>query len=104
MVGLHGSILGAVIMTHRQRTVPAELRGRVQGAFMMLVVGGNALGAQIGGPIARWWGITGPFWFAAVTMTALTALAWGPFGRKPGRAIDAGGCREQVTGRGRPVR
>jgi MFS family permease len=82
--GLHGSILGAVILTHRQRTVPAELRGRVQGAFMMLAVGGNALGALIGGPLARWLGITGPFWFSALAMTAVTVLAWRPFGAATG--------------------
>ncbi|MDP9847053.1 MFS transporter [Streptosporangium lutulentum] len=79
--GVHGSILGAVSVTLRQRSVPDELRGRVQSVYMMLVVGGSALGALVGGSIARWLGITGPFWVSAVVMAVLTVVAWRPFGR-----------------------
>jgi MFS family permease len=79
--GIHGSILGAVSVTLRQRAVPDELRGRVESGYMMFVIGGSALGALIGGPIARWIGLTGPFWMSAVVMAVLTAVAWRPFGR-----------------------
>lgn len=80
--GVHNSIWGAVCVTLRQRTVPDALRGRVQSVYMMFVVGGSALGALIGGSIARWLGITGPFWLSAGAMAVLTALAWRPFGRR----------------------
>ncbi|MFE3451240.1 MFS transporter [Nonomuraea sp. NPDC059194] len=80
--GVHGSVLGAVITTLRQRTVPDELRGRVQSVYLMFAIGGSAVGSLVGGPVARWLGITGPFWLSAVAMTVLTAVAWRPFGRR----------------------
>ncbi|MFC7642170.1 hypothetical protein ACFQX6_15255 [Streptosporangium lutulentum] len=47
---------------------------------MTLAVGGSALGALVGGSIARWIGITGPFWMSAVMMAVLMGVAWRPFG------------------------
>lgn len=79
--GVHNSIFGAVSVTLRQRVIPDELRGRVQSVYMMFVVGGSALGALIGGPIARWLGITGPFWVSAVVMAVFTAASWRTFAR-----------------------
>lgn len=40
------------------------------------------LGSLVGGPVPRWLGVTGPFWCPAVVMTALTVVAWRPFGRR----------------------
>ncbi|HEY6738446.1 MAG TPA: MFS transporter [Actinopolymorphaceae bacterium] len=82
--GLHASVWGAVETTFRQRVVPDRLRGRVQSVFLMLALGGSALGSLIGGPIARLWDVTGPFWMSAVVMAILTLLAWRPFGRAEG--------------------
>jgi MFS family permease len=79
--GVHSSVLGSVETTFRQRRVPEELRGRVQSVFMMFAVGGNVLGALVGGPLVGWYGTTAPFWWSAVVMTAVTAVAWRPFGR-----------------------
>jgi MFS family permease len=79
--GIHASAWGAVEKTLRQRAVPDRLRGRVESVFMMFGMGGTALGALLGGPVARWLGVTGPFWVSAVVMTALTVVAWRPFGR-----------------------
>jgi MFS family permease len=81
LFGVHSSVLAGVETTIRQRRVPEELRGRVQSVFMMLAIGGNAVGALLGGPLARWQGVTAPFWFAAVAMAVVTATAWRPFGR-----------------------
>ncbi|MFJ1756449.1 MFS transporter [Kitasatospora sp. NPDC088134] len=79
--GVHGSIWMGVDRTLVQRAVPDGLRGRVNSVFMALAVGGSALGALIGGPLARTFGLTGPFWFSAVVMAALTVFAWRPFSR-----------------------
>ncbi|MEU4768545.1 hypothetical protein AB0H12_35395 [Actinosynnema sp. NPDC023794] len=43
------------------------------------VVGGSALGALVGGPPARRFGITTPFWFAVVVVAGVAAVAWRPF-------------------------
>ena len=79
--GVHSSVLGSVETTYRQRRVPEELRGRVQSVFFMFAIGGNVVGALIGGPLARWQGVTAPFWCSAVAMAVVTAVAWRPFGR-----------------------
>ncbi|GLW56006.1 MFS transporter [Kitasatospora phosalacinea] len=87
--GVHGAIWVSVDRTLVQRAVPDELRGRVNSAFMALAVGGSALGALLGGPIARLFGLTGPFWFSAAVMTGLTLFAWRPFGRSIDHAVPA---------------
>jgi len=83
--GVHGAVWVSVDRTLVQRAVPSELFGRVMSVFMALAVGGSALGALIGGPLARAFGLTGPFWFSAVVMALLTLFAWRPFSR----SIDA---------------
>ncbi|WP_354644083.1 MFS transporter [Kitasatospora camelliae] len=80
--GAHASVWNSVDATLRQRAVPDELRGRVTSVFMTVVVGGAAVGAAIGGPLAARLGITGPYWVAATVMGALTVLVWRPFGRR----------------------
>ncbi|WP_225844581.1 MFS transporter [Streptomyces sp. HPF1205] len=96
--GVHSSVFGGVETTFRQRRVPEELRGRVQSAFMTFALGGNVLGALIGGPLVRWYGVTAPFWWSAAGMAVLTAVAWRPFGRnlRPGQGGRAAG-RPAVT-------
>ncbi|MGW0731130.1 MFS transporter [Streptomyces sp. NPDC002851] len=84
--GVHSAVFNAVELTRRQRAVPEALRGRVQSVFMTFAVGGNALGALVGGPIAARFGIAGPFWFSAAAMAVLTCVAWRPFGRNLTRA------------------
>ena len=89
--GVHSSVLGSVETTFRQRRVPEELRGRVQSVFLMFAVGGNVVGALIGGPLVRWQGVTAPFWCSAAAMAVVTAVAWRPFGRNldrtPSRSV-----------------
>ncbi|MFI9786963.1 MFS transporter [Kitasatospora sp. NPDC051984] len=81
MFGVHGAVWMNVDRTLVQRSVPDELRGRVMSVFMALAVGGSALGALLGGPLARAFGLTGPFWFSAAVMAVLTLFAWRPFSR-----------------------
>ncbi|MYS24730.1 Predicted arabinose efflux permease, MFS family [Streptomyces sp. DvalAA-14] len=93
--GVHSSVFAGIETTFRQRRVPEELRGRVGSVFMMFAIGGNAVGALIGGPLVSWRGVAAPFWFSAVAMTAVTALCWRPFGRNlpaaaGGAAVGAG--------------
>ena len=89
--GVHSSVLGSVETTFRQRRVPEELRGRVQSVFLMFAVGGNVVGALIGGPLVSWHGVTAPFWCSGAAMAVVTAAAWRPFGRNldrtPSRSV-----------------
>jgi predicted MFS family arabinose efflux permease len=74
--GIHAVVWGTTSSTVRQRTVPDALLGRVTSVYMIGAVGSLAVGSLLGGAIAQRWGVTAPFWFAAVGAAATTALMW----------------------------
>jgi len=55
----------------RQTLIPEGLLGRVSSAYRLVGVGSGALGAVIGGLLARELGLTAPFWFAAAVTLAV---------------------------------
>ena len=75
--GAHAFIWGTTSATVRQRAVPTELQGRVGGVNMLGVCGGLVIGAAIGGPLARYGGVTAPFWFAFAGSALFVVLIWG---------------------------
>ena len=77
--GAHTAVWGAVATTVRQRLVPDRLRARVGSVYFLLVMGGSAIGALLGGFLARWFGLTGPFWIAAVVDGLLLVAVWRRF-------------------------
>ncbi|MEU4762912.1 MFS transporter [Actinosynnema sp. NPDC023794] len=74
--GVHAVVWGSVATTVRQRSTPTELLGRVGSVYQLASVGGAALGALLGGVLARWTGLLTPFWVAGGAVAAMTALAW----------------------------
>lgn len=74
--GVHAVVWGTVATTLRQRAVPPELLGRVSSVFFFASTGGAAIGAALGGLLARSYGLTAGFWVAGVAMVLLTALGW----------------------------
>jgi MFS family permease len=74
--GAHAFIWGTTSTTVRQRAVPFELQGRVGSVNMLGVCGGLVIGAAIGGPLARHWGVTAPFWFAFAGSALFVVLIW----------------------------
>lgn len=68
---LAGTVWNVVTISLRQELIPDRLMGRVFSAFRMLGFGGMALGALASGLLARQFGLTVPYWVAAVTMLAL---------------------------------
>ncbi|GGP54994.1 MFS transporter [Saccharothrix coeruleofusca] len=79
LFGVHAVVWNVVTHSVRQREVPDELRGRVGSAYFLLVIGGSAIGALLGGALAAWFGITAPTWVAFTVMVVLTATAWRHF-------------------------
>ncbi len=91
--GVHAAVWGVLALSLRQRVVPAPLHGRVNSVYMLLAMGGSAVGAPIGGFVARYLGLAAPFWLAFAGMTVLTAAAWrflDPGALAPGSASPAG--------------
>ncbi|GAB2967695.1 MFS transporter [Saccharothrix stipae] len=82
--GVHAVVWSVITQSVRQREVPDELRGRVGSAFFLLSTGGSALGALVGGALARQFGITTPFWFAVVVVAGVAVVAWRPFAAATG--------------------
>lgn len=75
--GAHAFIWGTTSMTVRQRAVPTELQGRVGSVNVLGTYGGLVIGSAIGGPLARHWGLTAPFWFAFAGSALFVVLIWG---------------------------
>ena len=59
----------------RQTLIPDRLLGRVTSVYRLVGVGGGAVGALIGGLLAREFGLSAPFWFAAVVMLTVALIS-----------------------------
>lgn len=76
--GLYAFIWGTISTTVRQRLVPQELQGRIASVNMVGVFGGLVIGQALGGVIAQFWGLTGPWWFAFVGSALTLVFVWRP--------------------------
>jgi MFS family permease len=74
--GVHNGVWNVVTVTLRQTAVPEQLRGRVNSVYYTFAIGGFALGSFLGGLLAREFGLTAPFWVAAVAIAVVAMLAW----------------------------
>ncbi len=77
--GAHAFVWGTTSTVVRQRAVPDSVPGRVTGAYRLAIVLGMVIGTQIGGLLARTYGITAPFWFGFVGSAILVMLLWRQF-------------------------
>jgi MFS family permease len=77
--GAHAAVWGIVVVTIRQRLVPPGLLGRVNSVYFLLTMGGAAVGALVGGLLARALGLTAPFWIAAAGNALLIVAVWHRF-------------------------
>lgn len=91
LFSVHATIWGVVVATVQARMVPDELRGRIAGLRNLMDFTGVAVGTVLGGFLARWFGLTGPFWLAFAAMALIVLLVWK---RLDGADLDASGaCR-----------
>jgi hypothetical protein len=74
--GAHAMVWGVVTVSLRQPLAPEPLRGRVNSVYVLVDLGGAALGALLGGGLASAVGITAPFWLASGAVALLAAAAW----------------------------
>jgi MFS family permease len=81
--GVHGGVWEVATVTLRQKVVPEQLLGRVNSVYNTFSFGGFAVGSLVGGLLARGFGLTAPFWVAAVAVAVVAILAWRLF--TPGR-------------------
>ena len=60
---------------------PPSSRAGSGSVYLVGAFGGLVLGSALGGLIARNWGITAPFWFAAAGSAVFLILIWGQLPR-----------------------
>jgi MFS family permease len=82
--GAHAIVWGTISTSLRQQLVPSRLLGRVNSVYLLFGAGSMALGALLGGLLAQGFGLTAPFWFAFVGVSALTVTAWRTLGAATG--------------------
>lgn len=70
------AVLNVAGVSLRHRSVPADLLGRVTAASRVLVYGGAALGALLGGVLAAGAGMSAPFLFSGAIALVATAAWW----------------------------
>ncbi len=80
MFGAYAFVWGTVSLAVRQRAVPQDLQGRVGSVYGVGLFGGLVAGQALGGPIASWFGLTGPFWFAFIGSAITLVLVWRQLG------------------------
>lgn len=78
--GAYAFVWGTLSTAVRQRAVPTEFQGRVSSVYLVGLMGGLVVGQALGGVIAQRWGLTAPFWFAAVGSGLTLALVWRQLG------------------------
>lgn len=69
-----GSIGGVVGESFRQAVIPNQLLGRVGSAFRLYALGSMAIGALIGGLLARTFGLLTPYWLSAFALLLLSVV------------------------------
>lgn len=77
--GVHAAMWTMVSNSLRQRLTPPELMGRSASLNLFIAFGGNAVGAVLGGVLAKQFGITAPYWVAFVVAIAVAAATWHVF-------------------------
>lgn len=77
--GIHGSLWVMVGMTLRQRLTPPEMMGRSASLNLFIIFGGNAIGALLGGVMAKHFGLAAPYWAGFVVAVIVAVSTWRVF-------------------------
>lgn len=85
LFGFHALVWDAILISERQRLTPDALRGRVSGAYRMLISGAATPGALLGGLLAAGFGLAAPLWVNAAVAAAIIPLVWPVFAMELGR-------------------
>jgi MFS family permease len=103
LLGMHLVMFSTVSASLRQSLAPADMLGRVHGAYRVASNGGLLAGAVLGGLLSTHFGLTAPFVLGFTVLTPMVAVAWGTLNnrdirtaRQPDPADD--GTGEKVPG------
>jgi MFS family permease len=71
LTGITVVVWNVITVSFRQAVVPEDIFGRVNSVYRLLGWGGLSVGALLGGFLARSFGLTVPFWFAAAVLAIM---------------------------------
>jgi predicted MFS family arabinose efflux permease len=74
LIGISLVVWNVITVSFRQAVVPQDIFGRVNSVYQLLGWGGMPVGALLGGFLARSFGLTAPFWFAAAVLAVMFVL------------------------------
>ncbi|WP_336204995.1 MFS transporter [Nonomuraea sp. LPB2021202275-12-8] len=74
--GATGAAANVLVVSARQRLIPAELLGRVNSAYRLIAMGGMPIGAALGGVLGEFAGLPAVFLGAAAVCLAAVGLIW----------------------------
>jgi MFS family permease len=89
LLGMHLVMFSTVGASLRQSLAPADMLGRVHGAYRLASNGGMLAGAALGGVISAHFGLAAPFLLGFTAMTLASAAAWGTLNNR-----DIGAARQ----------
>lgn len=81
LFGAHNAVWYIVGGSLRQRLTPPEMMGRVSSLHLFIVLGGNAVGALLGGVLVMQFGVTTPYWVGFAVAVIVAAVTWRVFNR-----------------------
>lgn len=73
--GVHSAVWSVLTVSLRQHRISDGARGRVSAAYMVLSVGGAALGSVLGGVLVRALNLTAPMWFGFAVVTLVFVVS-----------------------------
>jgi MFS family permease len=73
--GIHSAVWSVLTVSLRQHRTAEEMRGRVNSGYLVLSVGGSAIGAVLGGLLVEGFGVTAPMWFGTALVIVVLAFA-----------------------------
>jgi MFS family permease len=74
LIGITVVVWNVITVSFRQAVIPQDIFGRVNSVYRLLGWGGISVGALLGGFLARSFGLTAPFWFAASVLAIMFVL------------------------------
>jgi MFS family permease len=86
LLGMHLVMFSTVGASLRQSLAPANMLGRVHGAYRFASNGGMLAGAALGGLISSHFGLAAPFWLGFIAMTTVSLAVWGRLNNRDIRA------------------
>jgi predicted MFS family arabinose efflux permease len=90
LLGMHLVMFSTVTASLRQSLAPADMLGRVHGAYRLVSNGGMLAGAALGGLLSSHFGLAAPCWLGFTAMTAVTVVVWNTLNNRDIRTARAG--------------